>query len=82
MIVDLRLKIEKLKTCGGVGCSAGGGSGVPASAALQTGFPLRFNRLSGKRNIEAETTKIPNLFWSLDIGICDLFVIWCLGFVI
>ena len=24
--------------------------------------------------------KIPNLFWSLDIGICNLFVIWCLEF--
>jgi hypothetical protein len=22
------------------------------------------------------------MFWSLDIGICNVFVIWCLGFVI
>jgi len=24
--------------------------------------------------------KIPNLFWSFDIGIWDLFVFWCLEF--
>jgi hypothetical protein len=24
----------------------------------------------------------PGRFWSLNIGICDLFVIWCLEFVI
>ena len=24
----------------------------------------------------------PKRFWSLNIGICDLFVIWCLEFVI
>jgi hypothetical protein len=22
----------------------------------------------------------PSMFWSLDIGVCDLFVIWCLLF--
>jgi hypothetical protein len=33
-------------------------------------------------NKQITMTEIPNLFWSLDIGICNLFEIWCLGFVI
>jgi hypothetical protein len=31
-------------------------------------------------NKQITMTEIPNLFWSLYIGICNLFVIWCLGF--
>jgi hypothetical protein len=29
-----------------------------------------------------EPSERDNQFWSLNIGICDLFVIWCLEFVI
>jgi len=34
------------------------------------------------RNSKIQTMSRPGRFWSLNIGICDLFVIWCLEFVI
>ena len=34
------------------------------------------------RNSKTQTMSRPERFWSLNIGICDLFVIWCLEFVI
>ena len=35
-----------------------------------------------KEYVNLERSKCPQLylFWSLNIGICDLFGIWCLGF--
>jgi len=30
----------------------------------------------------SDAVQLRCMFWSLDIEICDLFVIWCLGFVI
>jgi len=34
------------------------------------------------RNSKIQTMFRPKRFWLLNIGICDLFVIWCLEFVI
>jgi hypothetical protein len=38
--------------------------------------------MSNDRNSKFQTIFRPESFWSLNIGICDLFVIWCLEFVI
>jgi len=37
---------------------------------------------SNDRNSKIQTMSRPGRFWSLSIGIYDLFVIWCLEFVI
>jgi len=34
------------------------------------------------QNSKIQTMSRPERFWSLIIGICDLFVMWCLEFVI
>jgi hypothetical protein len=37
---------------------------------------------SNNQNSKIQTMSRHGKFWSLNIGICDLFVIWCLEFVI
>jgi len=43
---------------------------------------IKYQTNNNDRNSKIQTMPRPERFWSLNIGICDLFVIWCLEFVI
>ncbi len=43
---------------------------------------IKYQTNNNDRNSKIQTMSRPGRFWSLNIEICDLFVIWCLEFVI
>jgi len=42
----------------------------------------KYQTISNDQNSKIQTMSRSGRFWSLNIGICDLFGIWCLEFVI